>query len=125
MASNRVAESVGGTAPVVAEDVRGHVLVVDDDPLATRAFARQLGAAGYDVAIANTAGAAERLIGNEAFDVVVSDLALPETDGLTLLASLRQRDEDLPVILLTQAPALESAVRALDYGAFRYLVKPV
>ncbi len=125
MASNRVAESVEGMGPVVADGVRGHVLVVDDDPLATRAYARQLGAAGYDVAIANTAFAAERLMENEAFDVVVSDVALPETDGLTLLASLRQRDEDLPVILLTQAPALESAGRALDYGAFRYLVTPV
>jgi EAL domain-containing protein (putative c-di-GMP-specific phosphodiesterase class I) len=42
-----------------------------------------------------------------------------------LLASLRQHDDDLPVILLTSAPALDSAVKALDYGAFRYLIKPV
>jgi EAL domain-containing protein (putative c-di-GMP-specific phosphodiesterase class I) len=124
MASNRVAESAEAQGLAVS-GVRGHVLVVDDDPLTTRAYARQLGEAGHDVAVANSAQAAERLLANEVFDVVVSDVALPETDGLTLLASLRQRDEDLPVILLTQAPALESAVRALDYGAFRYLVKPV
>lgn len=125
MPSNRLAESGEAEGLLVAGSVRGHVLVVDDDPLATRAYARQLGAAGYDVAIANSAWSAERLAGNESFDVIVSDLGLPDTDGLGLLASLRQRDEDLPVILLTQAPALESAVRALDYGAFRYLVKPV
>lgn len=124
MASNRVAESAGAEGLAISGG-RGHVLVVDDDPLATRAYARQLGAAGYDVAVANSARAAERLCDNEVFDVVVSDVALTETDGLMLLASLRQRDEDLPVILLTKAPALESAVRALDYGAFRYLVKPV
>ncbi|HEX3697197.1 MAG TPA: EAL domain-containing protein [Polyangia bacterium] len=125
MASNRVAEAAEAGDLSVQTVIRGHVLVVDDDPLATRAYARQLAAAGYDVAVANHSRAAERLMQNEAFDVIVSDVALPEIDGLMLLASVRERDEDLPVILLTNAPALESAVRALDYGAFRYLVKPV
>jgi len=125
MASNRVADAAEAGASPVPAAVRGHVLVVDDDPLATRAYARLLAAAGYDVAVANHGRAAERLMENEAFDVIVSDVALPEFDGLSLLASVRERDEDVPMILLTNAPALESAVRALDYGAFRYLIKPV
>jgi EAL domain-containing protein (putative c-di-GMP-specific phosphodiesterase class I) len=59
-----------------------------------------------------------------AFDVVLSDVCLPGTDGLVLLRRLRAFDADLPVVLMTGQPALESAIGAVDRGAYRYLVKP-
>jgi EAL domain-containing protein (putative c-di-GMP-specific phosphodiesterase class I) len=56
---------------------------------------------------------------------VVSDIAMPDLGGMALLQHVRERDIDLPVILLTGDPALPTALQALEYGAFRYLVKPV
>jgi len=104
---------------------RGHVLVVDDEPVTARAFARMLTAAGYKVATACDGKAAAAALQVDAFDVVVSDLVMPEMDGLELLAILRERDLDVPMIFVTGSPHLDTAVRAVDGGAFRYLVKPV
>ena len=50
---------------------------------------------------------------------------MPDMDGLALLRAIRQSDLDVPMMFMTGSPALESAVQAIEYGAFRYLVKPV
>jgi EAL domain-containing protein (putative c-di-GMP-specific phosphodiesterase class I) len=56
--------------------------------------------------------------------VVVSDISMPEMTGVELLRTIRDHDADLPVVLVTGLPALESATDAVEYGAFKYIVKP-
>jgi EAL domain-containing protein (putative c-di-GMP-specific phosphodiesterase class I) len=59
------------------------------------------------------------------FDVVLSDIDMPGLDGIGLLRAVRQHDLDLPVVLITANPNVETAIAALEHGALRYLVKPV
>jgi EAL domain-containing protein (putative c-di-GMP-specific phosphodiesterase class I) len=106
-------------------DLKAKVLLVDDEPVTARSYARSLSAAGYRVTIANDGREAAALAKGEGYDVVVSDIAMPDMDGLALLRAIRQSDLDVPMVFMTGSPALESAVQAIEYGAFRYLLKPV
>ena len=107
------------------EDHPLRVLLVDDDPAVLRAYGTTLSRQG---AIAETAAsgteAVERVKAGS-FDVLVSDISMPHMTGLEFLKAVRASDLDVPVILMTGAPGLESAIRAVEYGAFRYLAKPV
>jgi len=104
----------------------GRVLVVDDDDALCRACARVLCADGWQVTIAANGRAAleevERT--NVAFDCVLSDVNMPDLDGFELVESLRSRDDDLPVLLMTGDPTLQGALRAIDIGAVSYITKP-
>ncbi len=105
---------------------KGRVLVVDDEALLAKAYARWLTAAGYAVETAANGHAAVALLsGSAAFDVIVSDIAMPGMSGVELLRAVRQRDLDVPVVLMTAMPALDTAMEAVELGALRYLVKPV
>lgn len=101
------------------------MLLVDDEPAITRAYSRTLAAAGFTVEVANDGKAAARRCRERAFDVIVSDISMPGMGGLALLRAVRQHDLDVPVVLMTGGPAVESAVEALEFGALRYLIKPV
>jgi EAL domain-containing protein (putative c-di-GMP-specific phosphodiesterase class I) len=114
----------GSTAsPQTSPAIR--VLLVDDEPLVARALARFLVAAGHAVTTAPGGEHAVKLLGSEAFDVILSDIRMPNLDGLTLLRTIRGRDLDVPVIFMTGSPNMETIVEALEYGVFRYLTKPV
>ena len=104
---------------------RARVLLVDDDPELLRALTRRLNAAGFDVSAHTCAASALAALACGDFDVAISDIAMPEMDGLGFIRTVRHHDLDLPVILITGAPAFETAIRAVEYGAFRYLVKPL
>ncbi|HVY39304.1 MAG TPA: EAL domain-containing protein, partial [Polyangia bacterium] len=101
------------------------VLVVDDEPVTARGYARALSAAGYKVNVAHDGREAAAMAKAHSYDVIVSDIAMPDMDGLGLLRTIRESDLDVPMIFMTGSPALESAVTAIEYGAFRYLVKPI
>ncbi len=101
------------------------VLLVDDDDMIQRAYSRSLTRVGYEVLVAGDAAAATSLLEQRNFDVIVSDICLPGLDGLQLLRAIRLRDVDVPVILMTGMPNVETAVNAVECGALRYLVKPV
>jgi EAL domain-containing protein (putative c-di-GMP-specific phosphodiesterase class I) len=104
---------------------RGKILVVDDEELLLRAIARALAAAGYDVSTAGDGRSAAELLAQTTFDAVVSDIGMPRLNGIQLLQAVRQRDLDVPVVLMTGAPDLETAVLAIAHGALQYLIKPV
>lgn len=106
------------------EEPKGRVLLVDDDDELLRANERLLVRAGYIVEKARDGREALARLGTTP-DVIVSDITMPEIDGITLLKKTREVDLDLPVILITANPAIESAAEAVQYGAFRYLLKPV
>ncbi len=101
------------------------MLLVDDEPEPLRATSRILRHAGYEVVQAESGEDATRAIQASSFDAIVSDISMPKMNGIELLRYVRSRDEDVPVILVTGAPAVETAVDALEHGAYKYLVKPV
>ena len=101
------------------------VLIVDDDEPLAKVFARTLEAAEYEVKWARDGADAKRTLQSESFDVIVSDISMPGMTGIELLQAIRQRDLDVPVILVTGEPDLDTAVLAVELGALRYLEKPV
>ena len=114
-----------GAAEEAGEANRGLVLLVDDEPTIARGYARILTAAGFTVEIAHDGAEAADHTRQKNFDAIVSDIAMPQMSGLTLLKTIREHDLDVPVILMTGGPAIESAMQAMEYGALRYLIKPV
>ena len=100
------------------------VLVVDDEAMSARIMARQLRDAGY-LAEAETSAikAAERLA-NEQFDVVVSDLRMPQMNGLEFLRVIRERTPDLSVIMMSAYGTVDRAVEVMMAGAADFLTKP-
>jgi DNA-binding NtrC family response regulator len=100
-----------------------HVLVVDDEPLIRWSLAETLGARGYQVVESGDARSARDAVRDTVFDVVLLDLRLPDSDDLSLLASIRQQSH-ARVILMTAFGTWELVRDALDLGAFRVVGKP-
>jgi EAL domain-containing protein (putative c-di-GMP-specific phosphodiesterase class I) len=101
------------------------VLVVDDDRMIGSALSRLL---SHDriVAEAVTSGREAVARAREGdYDAILSDIRMPEMDGLQLMREVRVFDLDIPIILITGEPSLATAQRAVELGAFRYLTKPV
>jgi DNA-binding NtrC family response regulator len=100
------------------------ILVVDDHPEMAEMIADDLSDRGY-VAVALSSGReAVRRLTEERFDAVVTDLRMPEVDGLALLRASRELDPSRPVIMMTAHGAIDTAVEATAEGAFHYLLKP-
>lgn len=112
------------TEPPSASGRPGTILLVDDEPEALRAFQRTLRGAGYQVEAFGDAREAVKRVAAGGVHVVVSDISMPEMTGVELLRTIREHDADLPVVLVTGLPAIESATDAVEYGAFKYIVKP-
>ena len=116
----------GDGLPGASSDKKvAEVLIVDDEPITARGYARALTGAGYNVTIAGAGREGATLARGKRYDAIVSDIAMPDMDGLALLRDIRQTDLDVPMIFMTGSPALETALEAIEYGAFRYLLKPV
>jgi EAL domain-containing protein (putative c-di-GMP-specific phosphodiesterase class I) len=111
------------SSPAISDRIA--VLVVDDEPVVRNGYARALGAEGFEVSTASDGAAALCIVDAATVDCIVSDIAMPGLDGLALLRSVRERNLDLPVILVTGYPAVDSAANAIEHGVFRYLQKPV
>lgn len=101
-----------------------HVLVIDDEAAICWGFQQFLGDAGHAVSIAGTAEDGLRAAERNAFDAVVLDVRLPGMDGLTALQEFRRKWPKLPVTVMTAFGDLETAVQAIQRGAFEYLTKP-
>ncbi len=104
---------------------KGMVLLVDDEANITTVYARQLRKHGLRVEVPTDPVAAAELAKSRNFDVLVSDVTMPGMTGLELLRAVREYDLDLPVVLMTGGPDVKDAIKAMEYGAFRYLAKPV
>ena len=102
---------------------RGRVLVVDDEADMVENCVRILGRAGYDCLTANDGRRALALLESERPDLLLTDLKMPELDGMELLRRARELDPALPVIMITAFASIESAVAAVKEGAFDYLPK--
>src|SRR5215207_6165283 len=101
------------------------VLIVDDDPAVLLETIRTVEHLGYRVVACGAGQDALEKLNQQAFDVMLTDVQMPGGGGLRLLRAVRDRDLDLPVILMTGTPELASAIAAVEYGAFHCLMKPV
>jgi two-component system chemotaxis response regulator CheY len=113
---------------LAAEDAvgaQGRVLLVDDQPELRRLFRRSLQKAGYTVVEAYNGRTAAELAQQLLFDVVISDVHMPDMSGIELLQTIKRLDEDLPVVLTSGSPGPGTPLEVGEYGAFAYLVKPV
>lgn len=97
---------------------------MDDDQDIRDLLASQLEAMGFDVVTAANGNAALGLCSGSSFALILTDLMMPGGNGLTFLEGLRQTDQDAIVIVITGYPALDSAVEAMQKGAYDYICKP-
>jgi DNA-binding NtrC family response regulator len=100
------------------------VLVVDDEASICWAFREFLGDLGHEVEVAASAEEGLRIARGGPLDAVVLDVRLPGLDGLTALGRFREAVSPAPVVVITAFGSLDTAVRAMEGGAFDYLVKP-
>ena len=100
------------------------VLAVDDNASLLRFLISAFTANGCAVTSASTAEQALELINGDVFDLVVSDIKMPGLSGLDLLRAVKARHPATPVVLITGAPSVNSAVFGLRHGAYDYLPKP-
>lgn len=106
--------------------VPASILVIDDDESLAQSYRRILTSAGFGtLAVADPEIALDLLRKGELFDVIVSDIVMPKMSGIALMSEVRSNNLDVPVVLITGNPDLDSAISAIQFGAFRYLVKPV
>ena len=103
---------------------RGRIVFVDDEPDLCAAAADWLDASGFDVAVFSDPQQALGSIDSAACDCVVSDMRMPGLSGLDLLRAMRERDPELPVVLLTGHADVPLAVEAIQAGAYHFLEKP-
>jgi DNA-binding NtrC family response regulator len=100
------------------------VLVVDDKQMMRDSVGATLQRAGYQVIAAGDGATALTLLARHRPAAVITDLKMPEMDGLELLGRLKQADDQLPIILMTAYGSINDAVRAMKEGAFDFIQKP-
>ena len=110
---------------VVDTESRSQILIIEDEETLLPSYLEILTAAGHCVKVAANDQQARELVLTESFEVIVSDISLPGLDGLALLRTIRARDLDVPVILITDNPLLSTINQAFEYGAFCCLSKPL
>src|SRR5215207_1180074 len=100
------------------------ILVVDDEPAVLDACARALSRRRFEVQTA--AGGAEAIsrLGSEPFDLLLTDIKMPDIDGLELVRVARELDPDLPCVVLTGHGALDTAIDSIRLGVSGFVVKP-
>jgi signal transduction histidine kinase/DNA-binding response OmpR family regulator/putative methionine-R-sulfoxide reductase with GAF domain len=101
------------------------ILVVDDEKGMCESLRTLLTGAGYEVTTTEQGEEALEKINGEGFDLVLTDIKMPRVDGLDILKAARNRDQEALVILMTGYASLESAISAINQGAYDYLMKPL
>jgi len=100
------------------------VLIADDDRSIRTVLGQALGRAGFDVRTTGNASTLWRWVSDGSGDVVITDVVMPDEDGLDLLPRIRKRRPELPVIVMSAQNTLLTAVKATERGAYEYLPKP-
>ncbi len=101
------------------------VLIVEDDLTFSTMLKTWLGKKGFDVETASTNARARKILLSKEFDLVISDLRLPDQDGINLLSWLREQKKNIPFIIMTGYAEIQSAVQCMKLGATDYISKPI
>ena len=106
-------------------NARTNILVIDDEEVVRRSFHRALAGSQCKVDTAPSGTTALQAMASKPFDVVLLDLRMPEMDGVAVLEQIKRRWPRTEVIVVTGYPALETAKKAIELGAYDYLAKPI
>lgn len=109
----------------ISEERKGKILVVDDEEKICLSLKALLGIKGYAVETSQKGDSALEMLKRGGYDLLLSDIKMPQFDGLKLLKKAKSFDPNLMVILITGYGSLESAKAAINQGAFDYLTKPI
>jgi len=101
------------------------ILVVDDDSSVRRVVQMQLSEAGFGVELAASGGEALRMLGEIHPKLVITDLRMPDLDGIELLRRIAEDEIETTVIIITAFGSIETAVQAMRLGAYDYITKPI
>jgi len=101
------------------------ILLIDDDKNTTDGLRKILLQDGYDTSCVYTGNEASNLIDTEHFDIVITDMKLPDISGFSIIEKVKKRDANIPVIMITAFSSLQTAIDAMKKGADDYLTKPV
>jgi DNA-binding NtrC family response regulator len=99
------------------------LLIIDDEESLCRLLADAFGKSGHTVDTITSGQAAKEKIESRAYDVIISEIRMPEVTGLDLLQHARATKSRLPFILMTPVPTMSSAIEAVNLGAYRYVIK--
>jgi DNA-binding NtrC family response regulator len=105
--------------------VKARILIVDDDQGTLASLSRAFALEGYTALTASSAARALEKLEEEPVDAILSDVVMPEMDGLEFLARVKERVPDVPVILMSGQATVETAVKATRLGALDFVEKPV
>ncbi len=103
----------------------GKILVIDDEISIRKTIGTMLTKQNYYVETAESFQAIKDRLFIADYDALILDIVLPDVDGITILHEINKANLNLPTIMLTGAPSLETAKMSVKYGAFDYLIKPV
>jgi DNA-binding NtrC family response regulator len=106
------------------EALAGRILVVDDDPMALKNLRHALERAGHSVSTFSSPIRALERLEKSPYDLIITDLKMPDMDGMALFKKAKQTAPGVEVIIITGFASLEGAVEATKQGAFHYLAKP-
>ncbi len=117
--------ALGDVSPndIVGSSRRTHMLVVDDENGPRQAL-RMLFKEDYTVHLATRVSEALEILKQQPIEIIITDLRMPERSGVELLREVKQFDSDIQVIIFTGYGQLETAMKAVEYGAFAYMEKP-
>ena len=113
-----------GQEVIKVEQKNKKILVVEDSPSVMKLIGTILKEEGYEVDTASDGSQAIKCLEKEVYNIVLTDLMMPEVGGMELLQKVRNLDEDTPVIILTAYSSIETAVEAMKAGAYDYIAKP-
>lgn len=103
---------------------KGKILVVDDEEIVRISCNRLLTPEGYEVKVVRCAVDAFSLLKEEPFDLVLTDLKMPDIDGIEVLRRVKEEWPHIAVVMITGYQTITTAVQAIKLGAFDYLEKP-
>jgi len=104
---------------------KGHLLIVDDEANTLASLSRAFRLAGYEATVCDSAIRALELLKSQPFDMILSDVVMPEKDGLSFLEDLKKMDLPTPVVMISGQAHIAMAVRATRLGAVDFLEKPL
>jgi DNA-binding NtrC family response regulator len=105
--------------------LKPRILIVDDDAGTLASLSRAFALEGYTALTASSGARGLERLGEEPIDAVLSDVVMPEMDGLAFLEEVRRRSPDVPVILMSGQATVDTAVRATRLGALDFVEKPI
>ncbi|MFH0965065.1 MAG: HD domain-containing phosphohydrolase [Planctomycetota bacterium] len=100
------------------------ILIVDDEPYIREILSRWLGAEGHECHTAATVDEGWDLLEKNGFSLIVTDIMMPGKSGIQLLTMAREHHSDVPVVMVTGVDDRKTAIRALELGAYGYVIKP-